>query len=50
MAIWKNWFCDKVEFSEGSIKKIKDNHGNEVPEGRMVFQETIQPEFHDNEV
>ena len=28
---------DKVEFSEGSLKKTKDNHGNEVHEGRMVF-------------
>ena len=41
---------DKVEFSEGTVKKIKDNHGNEVQDGRMVYQETIQPEFHDNEV
>ena len=41
---------DKVEFSEGTVKKIKDSHGNEVQDGRMVFQETIQPEFHDNEV
>ena len=41
---------DKVEFSEGTVKKIKDSHGNEVQDGRMVYQETIQPEFHDNEV
>ena len=41
---------DKVEFLEGTVKKIKDSHGNEVQDGRMVYQETIQPEFHDNEV